>query len=276
VAEPKSDRIRIIVQRVLESFPQISPCHIEAIQIAPEHQGLGTGTQLSLAVLQGLLAHADISMSSAADFSTLAGRGRRSGIGVLGFLLGGFLVDGGKAKEDEPLAPLLARFEFPGDWRVVLALPTAGSGVHGVQEVRAFADLEKGDLTGQLAQRVLLELLPALATRDFPGFSEALHQYNRLAGQPFARYQFGCYATPLSAELVDFLRNLGVTGCGQSSWGPGIFALAVDPDHADWIVGKIRSQFPSAQIFATRARNQGASVSQSYAQSQKLCNEPEA
>src|SRR5204862_353231 len=85
--------------------------HAVVAACPPEHTGLGVGTQLSRAVARAVCPGVP-----AVELARLAGRGNRSAIGVYGFEAGGFLVDGGK-RDDAALAPLMARVDFPGDWR---------------------------------------------------------------------------------------------------------------------------------------------------------------
>jgi hypothetical protein len=43
------------------------------------------------------------------------------------------------------------------------------------------------------------------------------------AGRCFASAQGGVFSSPLTKRLVVFVRELGLTGVGQSSWGPMVF-----------------------------------------------------
>jgi len=103
-------------------------------------------------------------------------------------------------------------------------------------------------------------MLPALAEADCDNFGAALYEFNALAGQSFAAVQGGRYASPRVAEVVDFVRQQGVRGVGQSSWGPGVFAVVPDREQASDLVRRLRVQFGLgvAEAFETRAWNQGA------------------
>jgi predicted sugar kinase len=68
-------------------------------------------------------------------------------------------------------------------------------------------------------------MLPALGGEDLEGFGEAMYEFNARVGDAFAPAQGGRYAGPAVAALVARLRGLGVTGVGQSSWGPTVFAV---------------------------------------------------
>src|SRR5438034_252183 len=90
----------------------------------PTHAGLGSGTQLALAVAR---ASAELS-GLPTDVTALApavDRGRRSGVGTWTFAYGGFVLEGGRTPAGgrggsaQRVAPLLARLPFPDTWRAV-------------------------------------------------------------------------------------------------------------------------------------------------------------
>jgi len=197
-------------------------------QCAAEHVGLGVGTQLALSVARALAmatAHGDW---DAVELAGRVSRGLRSGIGIHGFQHGGLIVDSGKARP-EAVAPLIVHHTFAEDWRILLILPRGRQGTHGAAEEAAFAHFgeHERDLrrTESLCRLALLGLLPALADRDLPAFGEALHEFNRRAGEWFLPCQGGHYADAATEERITWLRRQGIRGVGQSSWGPTIFAV---------------------------------------------------
>jgi predicted sugar kinase len=113
-----------------------------------------------------------------------------------------------------------------------------------------------------LCRLVLLGLLPALVERDLDAFGEALYEFNVRAGEAFAPVQGGAYASPQAAGLVEFARCQGIRGAGQSSWGPVVFAVVSDIDHADHLAAHIRKRFalPQAAVWTTPACNHGATI----------------
>jgi len=235
-----------------------------AVESCPaEHIGLGTGTQLALAVAAALAPALHVACS-AVEMGQMLGRGARSALGIHGFAQGGFLVDGGKGPATE-VAPLLARCDFPADWAVVLVLPRAGQGVHGAGERDAFADLaakaNAPDRTDVLCRLVLLGMLPALAEKDLAVFGEALYEFNRRVGEAFRPVQGGIYAHPQAEAAVHFFRGQGVQGVGQSSWGPTLFAVAA-ADHAAWLQEQyVRRQGDSTvEVVLARGQNTGAAL----------------
>jgi beta-RFAP synthase len=203
------------------------PCRIVVECCAPEHAGLGTGTQLGLAVAAALSEVWGLENMPAAELARRVGRGTRSALGIRGFEQGGFLVEGGKSPASD-VAPLLVRVAFPQQWRIIVILPP-GQGMHGACERTAFEHLaaEPGQRqqTEALCRLVLLGMLPALAEGDLAAFSESLYDFNRRAGELFRPVQCGRYSHPQTAQIVDYLRHQGIAGVGQSSWGPAIFAV---------------------------------------------------
>jgi beta-RFAP synthase len=256
--------------------------HIEIESAPQQHVGLGTGTQLGLAVAAGLarLAQATsgtaggaavgngavcdpVSDSDAVRWARWIGRGERSAIGTHGFARGGLLVEGGK-RAAGTVSPLVSRLELPDAWRFVLLIDREKRGLSGPQECRAFADLPptEPEVTASLCREVLVELLPAAAEGDFDTFGESLYRYGHEAGLLFAQRQGGAYAAGLQTELVAWLRTQGVRGVGQSSWGPTIFALARDPAQAAALAADVGRHFAAAQLIAIVAApaNRGALI----------------
>lgn len=233
---PSAARAVEFAQRVTTT-----PHRVTVERCPPEHVGLGVGTSLGLAVAKAM--RPDL---SATQLAPLIGRGERSGVGLYGFELGGFVVDGGKAA-GSALPELVSRHEFPADWRVALITPDQPSRWSGKKEQAVFSRPRVREEASRSAERMrhLLsdELLPALTARDFARFSEAVYEYNRAAGLPFAADQGGVYAGEIVTSLVEAIRELGVVGVGQSSWGPAVFALAPDIDRAESIADVIWDRF---------------------------------
>ena len=196
------------------------------VEDAPlEHAGLGVGTQLALSVAKALAVEIGHDDWPATELAGRVGRGERSAIGIHGFDRGGLIVEGGKTA-GEAVSPLVGRFDFPEEWGIVLASPEPASGWHGIREREALASLGPSPAeTAILCRLVLMNLLPALASRDFDAFGEALFEFNARVGDVFAPVQGGRYSSPAVASCIEGLRALGVKGVGQSSWGPTVFAI---------------------------------------------------
>jgi beta-RFAP synthase len=266
---PLAERVLKYAQRVAATFPsdRIRPQAFQVVRAAPEHAGLGTGTQLGLAVARAATMSCGMPEQDVAELGRSVGRGARSAIGVHGFAHGGLLVEAGK-REGEALAPLVARASFPAAWRLVVALPQGQPGVHGPEESLSFERLRshpvRPAVTDALCRLVLQGLLPELQEADLAGFGEALYDFNARVGEAFAPVQGGTYASAKISDLVQFFRRQGVRGVGQSSWGPAVFAVVGDAEHAEGLVRALdKHGTPSlAAVWVTGACNHGACVTE--------------
>ena len=261
---PDEARIRQCAGHLLRAgwLSELPRCRIELAAAPRRHVGLGSGTQLSLAVAAGLNAFVGGPGRSAAEWAAATGRGARSAVGVHGFLHGGLLVEAGKLTS-EPLAPLVARAELPPQWRFLL-LCQPGEGLSGDEERRAFERLPPmpADVTDALAREALLELLPAAQTGDFDRFSKSLYEFGHRAGRCFAALQGGPFRGRRAAQLVEMVRDLGIEGVGQSSWGPTVFALLPDESAAHGTLQRLNAldRMQDVQTTIAGPQNCGARI----------------
>ena len=259
-----AERVRRFVADYRESsgtVRQPPPCRISIEQVIPPHAGFGSGTQLGLAVARTLARLAGETDVPAVQLAARVGRGLRSGLGVHGFEQGGFLIDGGKSAEDA-VAPLVARADFPVDWRFVLVTPTDDSGLSGAAERKAFAELTgmPTTTTDRLCRILLLQMLPAIIEVDFETCCAAIYEFGGIVGEYFSSVQGGIFASPAIRELATKIRAGGFTGVGQTSWGPTLFVLCRSQDHADRLCHELRdsSTEQRIKIRCVEPRNVGA------------------
>ncbi|GIW87882.1 MAG: beta-ribofuranosylaminobenzene 5'-phosphate synthase [Isosphaeraceae bacterium] len=263
---PLAARALSTIRRVAERLGDVPPLALRVESAAPEHAGLGTGTQISLAAALGVAWMAGRREVGPAELAAWTGRGQRSGIGLHGFAAGGLLVDGGR-RSDGPagIPPLLSRLEWPETWSVLVALPSTGDGLHGPEEARAFDELPpmtaaQLDRVGRL---VLLELLPTLAERDLDGFGAALEELQHHVGAAFAPAQGGLYGDAQGERLAAVMRQVGLRGVGQSSWGPALYGLTDAPAEtrtAQAAEISTRTELPPERLLWTRGVNRGARI----------------
>lgn len=234
---------------------------VDVERAIPAHAGLGSGTQLALAIAAGILA-LEGRTSTAGAIASLADRGARSAIGMGAFEAGGFIVDGGRDATDRP-PPVVARLPFPESWRVLLVLDRAAEGVHGDRETRAFRDLRPfpAALAGHLCRLTLMRLLPAVAEQNIAPFGAAVTEIQAAAGAHFAAAQGGGpWSSPAVGRLVEKLGAMGAIGLGQSSWGPTGFAFAGSEDAARRLyeTAAEEARAEGLEIVIARGRNSGA------------------
>jgi beta-RFAP synthase len=260
---PDGARALAAVRSCAEALGLSGPYRITVASAIPPHAGLGSGTQLALAVgaalagLEGL----DIGPDAVAK---IAGRGARSGIGLAAFSDGGFLIDGGRGDKDRA-PPLLVRAEFPPDWRILLILDPAAQGAHGDREASAFAALPPFPeaKAAHLCRLVPMRLLPAIKEQEIEPFGAALSEIQEIVGGHFASAQGGSsWTSPAVGRLAKRLAAAGATGIGQTSWGPTGFAFTASDAAAgrlyDSFAGEARAEGLDVRI--VRGRNTGARI----------------
>lgn len=200
----------------------------------PPHAGLGSGTQLALAVARALAEIVGV-RTDAPALAYAVGRARRSAIGTWTFAGGGLVLEGGRRPDSDGrdgIAPLLARLPFPPAWRCVVAVPNSAPAISGAAEEAALADLPfPPDRDAErVAHLVLMALLPALADADLATFGAALNAIQTITGRWFAPVQGGTFAPGPSEELVHRMTEWGALGVGQSSWGPAVYGIVDGED----------------------------------------------
>ncbi len=231
---------------------------IRVLESIPEHVGLGSTTQLSLAVGMGVAKVLGARLS-VEEVSRLLGRGWFSGVGTHLFRLGGFVVEGGRKKDG--FFPLLFHSPFPEEWRFVVALPPL-RGLDEREERRAFRRVSPSpEEVGRVCRLVLMKMLPGLVERDLQAFGSSLTELQRAVGGYFREVQGGIFGSPLLEETVEFMLEEGAEGGGQSSWGPAVYGLVGDERGARTLEEKVRRflrRRGGGEVFTSGADNRGA------------------
>jgi beta-ribofuranosylaminobenzene 5'-phosphate synthase len=263
VSGPEDDRVRQYLEIMQRSLAPDEAYAVSVAQTVPAHVGLGSGTQLALAVAAGLRRLCNLPLDVEADALKLS-RGARSGIGTGLFCRGGFVVDGGRGALSAA-APIISRMSFPDEWRILIVLDPAHRGLHGAEEVAAFARLApmSDAEAAHLCRLVLIKALPALAEHDLASFGAAIRQLQQRLGRYFAPAQGGSpFTSPAVAAVLATLEAAGAHGIGQSSWGPTGFAFASSAEEADHFAALAR-RCPHGEgldIRICRGLNRGAEI----------------
>ncbi len=244
-------RVLDFAQSLVGAFAAHAHCpyQITVEQCPTEHIGLGVGTALGLATAKAIAVEIGKPEWSALELAPLIGRGLRSAVGVYGFDLGGLIVEAGKLPQEQ-ISPLIGRYAFPEEWRIVLIQPNIEAKWHGLRERQAFRDVLPSP-TGELSQLLLTGILPGILVKDLAIVGESLHEYNAKAGEAFRLVQGGPYSHSIIADTIKELRDAGIRGVGQSSWGSTIFAVLGDADQGNHLARKFRPRF--AQTYVTTA-----------------------
>ena len=277
----ESERITTYAQRFISRYGQPKGAHLSLMTSIPAHVGLGSGTQLGLAVGAALARLAGLPLG-VPEIALAVGRGVHSGIGIATFQHGGFVLDGGhrllaastsaagsgeqsRQLVKDSVPPLLFHHPMPKNWYFVMIIPETGQGFSGAQEQSAFLQLPiaPSAVVEKISWVLLMKMLPALVEEDIVSFGQALTNIQNMVGDCFASAQGGRFAAPALEKLVGFLLEKGATGAGQSSWGPTVYGLVDGEERARKLSQDVRIQLTGmggGSIFCVQAQNRGAQI----------------
>ncbi len=263
VSGPESARVQQYLHTMERSLAYDGGHAVKVLQTVPAHAGLGSGTQLALAVASGIRRLHNLPLEIEEDALRL-GRGARSGIGIGLFHRGGLVVDGGHSKHSRA-APIVSHLPFPEHWRILVVLDQQRRGVHGLDEVSAFgtlAPMSEAD-AAWICRLVLMKALPGLAEQDIVSFGAAIKELQARLGAYFAQAQGGnAFTSHAVAGVLAALDAAGAHGVGQSSWGPTGFAFAPSPEDAERLA-KLAREHSAARgldIQVCSGLNRGAAI----------------
>jgi beta-RFAP synthase len=267
-ATAELERAAACVMQLRERTGRCQPLALRLGEVLPAHSGLGSGTQLALAVGRAFARWQGLELAT----PTLAqwlGRGRRSGVGIAGFDVGGLLLDGGPGPQGEPAA-LLSRIELPQPWRIVVVQDVQRRGLSGAAERAALATLPAfaQARAAEVCHEVLMRVLPGAAGADFAAFAAGVNHVQALLGEHFAPAQDGsAWSSAAVGRVLTWMREAAGQGVaiGQSSWGPTGFAFVPSLAEATALIERAQAAGvvgTGLRINCVAGRNRGAVVTQ--------------
>ncbi len=251
------------VQQLCQKLGVSDQVYVDVQSAIPAHIGLGSGTQLALAVGMALNVFYQLDLSIR-DIAHLTDRGGRSGIGIGVFEKGGFVVDGGRGQHTIT-PPVLVQMPVPEEWRFILLLDRRGQGLHGDGEIQAFKKLPPfpKEEAARLCYLLLMQGLPALAEQNIDEFGSVITQLQRSVGAHFSPAQGGAFTSHEVGEVLAWCSEQGAVAIGQTSWGPTGFCAVQGGQQARALVRAAKQQFGhlvNLDYVVTQARNQGAKI----------------
>jgi len=266
VVARRSQRVGDLINRFCEHYG-IEPCvSVSVRESIPEHVGLGSGTQLALAVGLGLAKVAGID-ASVRDLAAVMARGARSGIGTSCFEWGGLTIDAGHRNDARGLSvppTLVWHHEIPDDWRFVVAIPDAIRGLSGHAEEAAFKALPPSvRISHEICRLVQLRLMPAIVEHDIESFGDAMTAIDEKTGSYFSSAGRRDDSGVPGTWGLESMTAAGALGVGQSSWGPAVYGLTTETDAArvaEKVRARMRERGVGCRVFVGRGRNEGARV----------------
>lgn len=235
------------------------------------HCGLGMGTQLACAVVtayaalkqyestgsldrhaQGLWENLESGTTARSELAKASGRGKRSHIGLEGFLRGGWIFDegGNTSAEQQQTARPVSKTAFPDTWQVLLFLNDHLQGLSGSVEQASFdrGQSDNGQVSSQMYDLAVTQILPSLETKDHELFSDAIRRYNQLAGELFIQRSSPTRIQKYAHQLGELLDSLNVTAFGQTSWGPTMWAIVPKTQLNDNFIESIHLKLKDAGL----------------------------
>jgi beta-RFAP synthase len=262
VSGEEAERATHYLAQLVHAYDLQNRYALQVDESIPPHSGLGSGTQLALAIGTALSTLEGLS-ATPQEIAIRLGRGARSGIGIATFTEGGVVLDSGPASGMLP--ELIARLPFPDDWRVLLIFDPYLAGIHGGAEAAAFeraTDFPQSEVE-ELRTRIFDHALPALKKGDFEGFTAEVGHLQARMGTYFASLQGGPIVSSGVAKVLDWVATQGLKGIGQSSWGPTGFVFVKSESEGAALLEGLQNLGGSAglRFQLVRGRNQGAEIS---------------
>ena len=285
-------RIQSVVDRWLLANNDLPLTSIRVEKSPPPHRGLGSGTQMACAIATLIQLDPDALLFPPRNrneppvpitklfrqpnnptrdstevecmplLAKLGQRGNRSNIGLHGFLTGGFVIDQGIQLDgltDQSLPPRTSRMPFP-HWPIIVIHDASAQGDSGQSEKEMFDQCSHAPNPNrqEMMRLVEIEIGPAIVSNDWERFDLAIGQYGQLAGQIFAPVQGGIYRTEQIAHTIETVKQLGIKGATQTSWGPTVVAIAKDFEQADWCRKRLQERLPHLAVEIVLAANHSA------------------
>jgi beta-ribofuranosylaminobenzene 5'-phosphate synthase len=262
------DKIKNSALKIAEFLNIDSGFRFKVKETYPAHSGLGSGTQLSLAVGKMILKLHDKDMA-APQIAKIVGRGGTSGIGVRAFDQGGFIIDGGHNLSEKPdflpssaskapPAPLIAKYNFPEEWDIILAIPNVPVGAYGQKEVNIFQKhcpipIEE---VQKLSHVLLMQLMPAVVEKDIYSFGLAV---NKIQDIGFKKIELE-FQDPIINEIIENMRSEGASGVGMSSFGPTVYAITDNNTKNILKAAQNTMKEVGGNVIVTKAQNNGVKI----------------
>ncbi len=227
------------------------------------HAGLGSGTQLALALGFAIARLFDLQPNTR-EIAKLLDRGKRSSIGISTFDHGGFHMDCGSRNDGEPPLPFFS-VPFPQNWRFLLITDNHFEGLNGKEEAHAFKQLEpiSAACAASLCRLAIMKLIPGLLEQDISTAGSAITEIQACVGDYFAPFQGGRFTSPAVTDVLEFCARENAAGYGQSSWGPTGFVLCDSEQNALNLKEALQQQLPTNDCImqVVAAANTSAKVS---------------
>ncbi len=240
----------------------------------PEHLGIGSKTQLSLAIGLAIakLEGVDLPVEK---ITKIVGRGGTSGIGWRGFEQGGFILDAGhdfgNEKEKATYLPssaslstdpalTLIRYPIPENWRFIIIIPNVKQGAHDQEEVNIFQEYTpiNREEVNEVSHQIIMKVLPGIIKNDLDCFGQGIKRIQKIG---FKKIEIELQH-PFVKKLMKFLEAEGVKAYGMSSFGPCVVAITENDESAKILEPKCKEFIKDVggTVLIAKPNNTGAEI----------------
>jgi len=258
---PSRDPVSRGATAVLRSLDLKGHVYTRSLTPLPIHQGFGSGTRMALAAAAGALRLAGKRIDIL-PMTRLSGRGGRSAMGAVLFAQGGVAAD---------MEGRILRAAAPGEWRVVLISPVVNdmmmAGIHGPAEDGIIQGIRPCSprVRNSIEDEAVAGLIGGTVNKDFVWFENAVASIQSAAARQFGKLQGGAASTESGRVILRKLRKEGIKACGQSSWGPTLFAITATADHAKELENWLAQMPQVHKAQRVRINNSGRRLKQDLA-----------
>ncbi|MHA1913496.1 MAG: beta-ribofuranosylaminobenzene 5'-phosphate synthase [Promethearchaeota archaeon] len=268
--------INEIASRVFKTFNISNKnFHFKLKRYFPSHVGLGSKTQLSLAIINAIARLKDINHLTSEQLTQIVKRGGTSGIGWRGFETGGFILDGGhdfgKGREKETFLPssavssvnpalTISRHIIPENWRFVLVIPNVKKGAYGDEEISVFqnyAPIPKSEVN-EVSHQILMKIIPGIIKNDLNCFGEGLKRIQNIG---FKKIEIELQHE-IVKNLLHFFEDCGLKAYGMSSFGPSVIGIVESESKAEDLLKAVQKNQKNGggHIYICKPNNTGAKI----------------
>jgi len=254
------DEIKPVIKNVLNELG--CSADIRVLSHIPLHKGLGATTQTTLATATAVSKLHNLNLTPD-EIADRFNRGKISRIGIEAFNRGGFIINA-PVKHHQRSSKTILRVNFPEKWHIILAIPDQKKGYDEKTEERIFQNFPKPPpiYAEKISRILLVSLIPALMDEDLTEFGYAVEEIQRMMGEQFKPVQGDIFTHESSKRIATLLKESGLVGIGQSSWGPTVYGFTDSKKRAELSLKALRENLEKehVKVILTRGRNEGACI----------------
>jgi beta-ribofuranosylaminobenzene 5'-phosphate synthase len=232
---------------------------VKVLSYIPEHVGLGSGTQIDLAIFNAFKRLFNLKVDKS-DLIKKLNIGIFSGIGYLLFYNGGFAADSGSPSKIEP-KPLI-QIKIPEKWRFVYVIPELRRGLTFNEEENIMKNpWNPSEGVKKLMSYGLLRLATGIIREDIEDTLEGLRMMQEGTGIYFSKIQGGQFREDVAKITSELWRSRMIMA--QSSWGPTLYTIARDNEaegDADLIKQVLHELRINGKVYISEPRNIGFAI----------------